>query len=385
VRPTRSSPSRLRLLASLAVLALIAVGCGGDTTADTGPAADPPTEDADGGEDDEDDGTDAGAADTDGGEEDPAASDAEGPLLVYSGRSEELVSEVFDRFSAETGIEVDVRYGDTAELAAQIINEGDRTPADVYWGQDAGALGALQAEGRFTTLPDELVELVDPAFASDTGEWVGVTGRVRVLSYNTDTLSEDQVPDTVFDLTDPAWEGRVSWAPTNGSFQAFVTAMRVTEGDDAARQWLEGMIANDVQVFENNASQVEAVGRGEVDVALVNHYYLARFTAEDPDFPVANKYLPGDIGGLVNVAGVGILANTDQPQATEEFVRFLLGQEVQDFFGTDSNEKEFPAVTGIEAEGLPTVDELDPPAIDLSDLEDLQGTLTMLQETGALQ
>jgi iron(III) transport system substrate-binding protein len=373
VRPTRRLAG-VRLAAVLASLALVAAACGGETTPDPDPADDAPTEE---------DTPDPAEEDTDDG--DQAADEADGPLTVYSGRSEELVAEVFDRFSAETGIEVDVRYGDTAELAATIINEGDASPADVYWGQDAGALGALQAEGRFATLPDDLVDLVDPAFASTTGEWVGVTGRVRVLSYNTDTLSEDEVPDSVLDLTAPEWQGRVSWAPTNGSFQAFVTALRVTEGDDVARDWLEGMIANDVQVFENNASQVEAVGRGEVDVALVNHYYLFRFTAEDPDFPVANKFLPGDIGGLVNVAGVGILDSTDQPSAAEELVRFLLSDDVQNYFGTETNEKEFPAVVGIEAEGLPTADELDPPAIDLSDLEDLQGTLALLQETGALQ
>jgi iron(III) transport system substrate-binding protein len=380
VRTTRRSKGA-RLAAVLASLALVAVACGDATTDD--PAGDQPNgEDTAG---DVDPTTDDGDDADDDADDEVAADDADGPLTVYSGRSEELVSEVFDRFTAETGIEVDVRYGDTAELAATIINEGDASPADVYWGQDAGALGALQAEGRFATLPDDLVDLVDPAFASTTGEWVGVTGRVRVLSYNSDTLTEDEVPDSVFDLTDPEWEGRVSWAPTNGSFQAFVTAMRVTEGDDIAREWLEGMIANDVQVFENNSSQVEAVGRGEVDIAIVNHYYLARFTAEDPDFPVANKFLPGDIGGLVNVAGVGILETTDQPSAAEELVRYLLGQETQDYFGTETNEKEFPAVEGIEAEGLPAVAELDPPAVDLSDLEDLQGTLTLLQETGALQ
>jgi iron(III) transport system substrate-binding protein len=377
VRTTRPrSPSRLRLLALLASLALAAAACGGETTPETEPVDDG-TETTDTGTDDE--------GGDEGGDAEQAADDAEGPVTVYSGRSEELVGEVFQRFQDETGIELDVRYGDTAELAATIINEGDRTPADVYFGQDAGALGALQEAGRFATLPDDVVGLVDPAFASTSGEWVGITGRVRVLAYNTDTLSEDDVPDTVFDLTDPEWEGRVSWAPTNGSFQAFVTAMRVTEGEDVARDWLEGMIANDVQVFENNASQVEAVGRGEVDVALVNHYYLARFTSEDPDFPVANKFLPGDIGGLVNVAGVGILEGTDQPAAAEELVRFLLSEDVQNFFGTETNEKEFPAVQGIEAKGLPPVEELDPPAIDLSDLEDLQGTLTLLQETGALQ
>jgi iron(III) transport system substrate-binding protein len=372
VRTIRRRPG-VRLAAALGALALLAAACGdGATDPDTDPTGDP-TEDVEPEPDTGESGDDAEAA------------DAAGPITVYSGRSEELVAEVFERFTDATGIEVDVRYGDTAELAATIINEGDASPADVYWGQDAGALGALQAEGRFATLPDDLVDLVDPAFASTTGEWVGVTGRVRVLAYNTDVLSEDEVPDSVFDLTDPAWQGRVSWAPTNGSFQAFVTAMRVTEGDDVTRDWLEGMIANDVQVFENNAAQVEAVGRGEVDVALVNHYYLARFTAEDPDFPVANKFLPGDIGGLVNVAGVGVLASSDQQAAAEEFVRFLLSDEVQNYFGTETNEKEFPAVQGIEAEGLPAIEDLDAPAIDLSDLEDLQGTLALLQETGALQ
>jgi iron(III) transport system substrate-binding protein len=351
----------------IAAVALLAAACGG-SDAETEPENQPePTEET----------TDQA--------DDQAGADAEGPLTVYSGRSEELVAEVIDGFTDATGIEVEVRYGDTAELAAQIINEGGASPADVYFGQDAGALGALQAEGLFAALPDDLVSQVEPAFASTSGEWVGVTGRVRVLAYNTQTLNEDEVPDSVFDLTEPEWAGRVSWAPTNGSFQSFVTAMRVTEGDDATREWIEGMIANDVQVFENNSSQVEAVSRGEVDLALVNHYYLLRFLAEDPEFPVANKYLPGDIGGLVNVAGVGVVASTDQPAAAEQFVAYLLSDEVQNFFGSETNEREFPAVEGIEASDLPTIAELDPPTIDLSDLDDLQGTLALLQETGALQ
>ncbi|MFA9445542.1 extracellular solute-binding protein [Egicoccus sp. AB-alg6-2] len=370
--------------AVFAALALLAAACGGETTA-TG-EADEPTAAATEEPADEPAGDD-GATDDDASsaDDDAATDDAEGPLTVYSGRSEELVGEILDGFTDATGIELEVRYGDTAELAATIINEGEASPADVYFGQDAGALGALAAEDRFAALPDELVSKVEPAFASTTGEWVGVTGRVRVLAYNTDTMTEDDVPDSVFDLTDPEWSGRVSWAPTNGSFQAFVTAMRVTEGEDVTRQWLEEMIANDVQVFENNASQVEAVARGEVDVALVNHYYLLRFLAEDPDFPVANKFLPGDIGGLVNVAGVGVVASTDQPDAAEQFVAYLLSDEVQNYFGTETNEREFPAVEGIEATDLPTTEELDPPSVDLSDLEDLQGTLALLQETGALQ
>jgi iron(III) transport system substrate-binding protein len=183
VRPTRRP--RVRLTAALAAVALAAAACASATD-------DPPPPEVDGGV-------------TEGA----AAADADGPLTVYSGRSEELVGDVLAGFTDATGIELEVRYGDTAELAATIINEGDASPADVYFGQDAGALGALQAEGRLAPLPDDLVGLVDPAFASTSGEWVGVTGRVRVLAYSTERLEEADVPDSVLDLTDPQWQGRV--------------------------------------------------------------------------------------------------------------------------------------------------------------------------------
>lgn len=356
---------RLPAAAALTALALALTACGDDD------AGNPAESDAQGG--------DSPAA-GDGRE-----GDAEGPLTIYSGRSEELVGGVIDGFTDATGIEVEVRYGDTAELAAQIVAEGEASPADVVWAQDPGALGALEDEDRLTTLPDDITGLVDPAFASESGAWVGVTGRVRVLTYNTQNVSEDELPDSVFELTEPEWAGRVSWAPTNGSFQGFITAMRITEGEDVARDWLEGMIANEPHVFENNGSQVEAVGRGEVDVALVNHYYLLRYLAENQDFPAANHYLPGDIGGLMFAAGVGVLETSDQPIIAEEFVTYLLSEDVQNYFGSETDEREFPAVVGVDPTDLPTVAELDPPNVDLSGLADLQGTIDLLNEVGAIQ
>lgn len=314
-----------------------------------------------------------------------AVEEPDGPITVYSGRSEELVGQVFEDFTAATGIEVQVRYGDTAELAATILEEGDASPADVYFAQDAGALGALEQNDRLTTLPDDVLDLVDPNFRAPSGAWTGVTGRVRVLAYNTDRLSEGDVPASVLELTDPAWSGRAGWAPTNGSFQAFVTAMRITEGEEATRAWLEGMLANDVTVYENNTGIVEGVSRGEVEVGLVNHYYVYRFLAEDPDFNVANAYLPGDVGGLVNVAGIGVLSSADQEQAALELVRHLLDEETQTYFGEVADAPEFPLRTGVDAPDLPALADLDPPQVDLSQLEDLQGTLTLLQEVGALQ
>lgn len=350
-----------RLAVPLAVLALAAVAC----TPSSSPTESLPT----------------GAATSE-----QVTPDAEGPLVVYSGRGEELVGQVIADFEAQSGIDVDVRYAGTSELAATILEEGDSSPADVYWAQDAGALGALSQEGRLGPIPDDLLGLVDPRFASATGEWVGVTGRVRTLVWGTEAFATPQdVPDSVFELTDERFRGRVGWAPTNGSFQSFVTAMRTIHGEQVAEQWLTEMLANDVQEYTNNASQVDAVGRGEIDLALVNHYYLFRFLAEDPDFPAANKFLAEDVGGLVNVAGVGILASTQRPTAAEAFVSYLLGTEAQSFFGQFTDELEYPLVQGVAVdERLPALDELDPPVIDLSDLDDLEGTLALLRRVGAL-
>ncbi len=323
----------------------------------------------------------AGCAGDDAGED----ASAGGPITVYSGRNEELVGQVFEDFTAATGIEVEVRYGDTAELAATILEEGDATPADVFYAQDAGALGAVEDAGAFTTLPDDILGQVADHFRSPSGAWVGVTGRARVVAHSTERVGDDELPASVHDLTDPAWQGRIGWAPTNGSFQAFVTAMRVSEGEDAARAWLEGIIANDPVVFENNSSQIEGIARGEIDVGLVNHYYLYRFLAEDPDIPVANHYLPGDIGGLVNVAGVAVLGASERQDAALELVAWLLSEETQIYFGQVTDALEFPLRSGVESPELPEMAELDPPEVDLSRLEDLQGTLELLQDVGAFQ
>ncbi len=312
--------------------------------------------------------------------------DADGPLVIYSGREEELVGPAIAAFEEATGIDVEVRYGGTSELAATILEEGGNSPADVFWAQDAGALGALEAEGRFTTLSEDITSLVDPKFASTTGSWVGVTGRARTIVWSTDTFADEtEVPDSVFDLTAQEWKGRVGWAPTNGSFQSFVTAMRNIEGEEKTEQWLRDMIANDTQVYPKNTPIVDAVGRGEIDLGLVNHYYLFRFLAEDPDFPAANKFLSEDVGGLINVAGVGILDSSERKNAAELFVTHMLGQDAQSFFGQVTDELEYPLATGIEADAaLPPLATLNPPSIDLADLDDLEGTLTLLRKVGAL-
>ena len=305
-------------------------------------------------------------------------------LTVYSGRSEELVGPLLEQFTEDTGIEIEVRYGNTAEMAALILDEGENTPADVFFGQDAGALGALSAAGVLATLDADTLNVVDETYRSPDDTWVGTSGRARVVVYNTDNVTEADLPDAIAGFTDPQWAGRVGWAPTNASLQAFVTALRVLEGDDAALAWVTAMKDNGTQVYEGNGAIVDAVAAGEIDAGLVNHYYLYPKLAETPDLTAANKYYSdGDPGALVNVAGVAVLEGTDASEAAKEFVEYLLGNDAQVYFATETSE--FPLVEGVPApEELPALDTLTPPALDLSQLEDLEGTLALLQDAGVL-
>ena len=317
-----------------------------------------------------------------GGDDDEAGSGT-GPITVYSGREEELVAPLFERFTDETGIDVEVRYGDSAELAATIAEEGDNSPADVFFAQDPGSLGSV--EDQLAELPEAILDRVDERFRDGDGRWVGTSGRARVIAYNTDELSEDEVPDSVFDLVDERWKGQVGIAPTNASFQAFVTAMRLSAGEDETREWLEGLQANGAKTYEKNTPIVEAVAAGEIELGLVNHYYLYLVKEESPDAAVANKFLPGDDpGALVSVAGAAVLDGADDAGNAERFVEFLLSDEGQRFYTEEAEEAEIPLVEGIEPrEGVPALDDLQGPDVQLDEFGDeLEETLELLNETG---
>jgi iron(III) transport system substrate-binding protein len=305
-------------------------------------------------------------------------------ITVYSGRSEELVGPLFETFTETTGITVNARYGDTAELAAQILEEGNNSPADVLFAQDAGALGAIAEAGRFAKLDDTQLDAVPAIFRSPDGLWVGVSGRARVVVYNTDNVDPADLPDDLEGFTDPQWAGRVGWAPTNGSFQSFVTAKRVLDGDEATGEWLQAMAANNTQAYEKNSAILAAVAAGEIDAGLVNHYYLFPFLNENPDAPIANQFASNDKAeALVNVAGVGILTTAANSDAASEFVSFLLSDTAQEYFSTKTYE--YPLVTGVTpSDELPALADIDVPDLDLTQLADLAGTLELLQTRGVL-
>ena len=306
-------------------------------------------------------------------------------LTVYSGREEELVAPLFDLFEEETGVDVEVRYGDSAELAATIAEEGENSPAGVFFAQDPGSLGAV--ESQLEVLPDEILDRVDARFRDADGRWTGTSGRSRVLVYNTDALAEDEVPDTVQDLLDERWDGRIGVAPTNASFQAFVTAMRLSEGDDTTRQWLTDLKALHPKIYEKNTPIVEAAASGAIDLGLVNHYYLYLVREEQPDAPIANHFLAeGDPGALVSVAGAAVLSSSGRSEDAERFVEFLLSEEGQRFYVDEAEEAEYPLVAGIDAkEGLPPLASLHGPDVDLTSFgAEHEATIELLRETGYL-
>jgi iron(III) transport system substrate-binding protein len=377
--PFRSHLRMFLVLAILAIAALSLVACGDDddatdptpaATATSGAATTPTTN----------------GSSTQEPSEDPTTEGPSGEITIYSGRAEELVGPIIERFEEETGVSVRVRYGSTPELAAAILEEGSRSPADIYLGQDAGSVGVLSQNGMFSELPESILSRVPSEFSAGDGTWVGLSGRLRVVVYNTDIHSEEALPDSILDYTDPAWSGKIGWAPTNASFQSFVTAMRVHLGEDVAREWLEGIVANNPAVFSGNGAILTAVANGEVEVGFVNHYYLgARLRDEGEGFKARNYYFTnGDIGGLMNVAGVGVLKSSSNVEAAHAFIEFMLSEEAQSYFAEETFE--IPLIEGVAppADFVPEVGSVVPVDVDLTSLGDLEATVELLQSVGAL-
>lgn len=304
-------------------------------------------------------------------------------LIVYSGRGQNLIGPLLEEFAAETGTPIAVRYGDSADLALLLAEEGGSTDADVFLAQNPGAVAFVGGQGMLAALPDDVLDQVPAEFRSDSGRWVGLSGRQRVLVYNSDLVDEDDLPTSVFDVTDEQYRGRVAVAPPNGSFQDFVSAMRLEEGEDRTREWLEGLVANDVRTYPNNNAIVDAVSRGEVDMGLVNHYYNLRFLAEDPNLSSINhRFGGGDIGALVIPSSVSILADSDQPDAARRLVEFLLTERAQQYFRDETFE--YPLANGVApVEGLPSLAELEAPDVDFDALgQELQATVELIESSG---
>lgn len=309
--------------------------------------------------------------------------DEPGSLVIYSGRSESLIGPLIEDFEELTGTEVRVNYGSTGPLAATLLEEGKNTPADLFFAQDPGGLGAV--ESMLSELPSDVLSSV-PDWARDPeGKWVGTSGRARVIVYNTDVLTEAELPDSIEDFAKPEWRGRIGWPPTNSSLLTMITAMRQEWGEDRTRNWLEGIVANEPKVYAKNTPTVAAVAAGEIDVGFVNHYYLHRFIAEEGESFAARNYYTraADPGSVVLVAGVGLLDRSDNRELAIQFIKFLLSASGQQFFASQTYE--FPLNDQAQPNNLlPALEDVTKPSIDLGDLTDLAGTQALMREVGAL-
>ena len=311
-----------------------------------------------------------------------SGSDSGGSVTIYSGRTQNLIEPILNRFAEETGINVKVRYGQSADLALLIDEEGNSTPADIFLSQSPGSVGYLDAKGRLGKLPQDVLDLVPEGLHASDGSWVGFSGRKRVLVYST-KLSESSLPTSVFDLTKPEWKGRLGIAPPNSSFQDFVTAMRNARGDDATKAWLKGIADNDVFTFANNNAIVAAVDRGEIDVGLVNHYYLFQALAENPSFKAKNHdFAPDDLGSLLIVTAAAVLRNSKHKDEAAQLAKFLLTDEAQRYFSDQTYE--YPLAEGVKASSvLPPIDFRKAESIDFDKLGgDLEGTRKMIRDAG---
>ena len=317
------------------------------------------------------------------GDDEPSAGD--GPrLVVYAGRNENLLKPLLDDYAKEAGVDLDVKYGDTAELLPTILEEGDNSRADVFISQDAGALGALAGEGLLAELPEDLLDDVDARFRDDGGRWVGVTGRARVIAYNTEKVTATDLPESVFGVLEPRWRGKVGFAPTNASFIAFVSSLRESAGEARARAFVQGLADSGAKRYDGNVQVLDAVASGEVELGLVNHYYLYNEFKERPDAPVANHF-PGQKGGegtFVNISGAAILERSERREAAEAFVRFLVSRKAQEYFRAEVSE--YPLASGVEAiPELPPLTALKTIDVPLTRLgRDLEGTVTLLKDVG---
>ena len=312
----------------------------------------------------------------------PACGDDSGELTVYSGREADLIRPILEQFSEETGIDIAFRDGTTADLALQIDTEGDRSPADVFLSQSPGAVAFLDERDRLAPLPDDILAAVPEEDRAADGSWVGLTGRVRTLVYNTELVDEADLPGSVLDLTDPRFEGMLGVAPGNASFQDFVTGLRAELGEDGALEFLEGIVANDPTTYPNNVSILDAVNRGEVAMGLINHYYWFEAAQDDPNQDSALHFFDeGDLGSMLLVTAASVLDTSDQAEDAQRLVEYLLSEDGQRYFAEAT--LEYPLAAGVEpVEGLFPLDEVVSARVDLRSLGSLDRTIELIDESG---
>ncbi len=306
-------------------------------------------------------------------------------LVIYNAQHEELISEVVTTFEQESGLDVELRNGSDLELANQLAAEGDSSPADVFLTENSPAMSLVQSEDLFEPLPQQTLDQIPEQYRADDGSWTGFAARSTVLVYNTEAVSEDELPTSILELAEPKWSGKVSFSPTGADFQAIVSAVLELEGEAATRTWLEGLKANG-EVYDGNNVVLESVNAGETETGIIYHYYWYRDqeeAGEVSDNSELHFFRGGDPGGFVSVSGAGVLAAGDHQEAAQEFVDYLVSTKGQQQIA-DSYALEYTLNPRVDlGRGVRGLDDLDPPDVDVSELNGPR-VVELMQEVGFL-
>jgi iron(III) transport system substrate-binding protein len=308
-------------------------------------------------------------------------------IVLYSAQHEQTVNMLVADFTKETGIEVKVHSGDGPEVANQIIEEGGASPADVFFTENSPEITVLSEKGLMAPVAKKTLAMIPAKYSAPDGTWVGVLARENVLAYNPSMLPEGQLPKSLLDLADPAWKGKVAIAPSDNDFLPLVQAVLVTKGKDGALAWLKGLKAN-AQVFDDDEGVVAAVNRGAVASGVINNYYWSRLAVEQGaanTHSTVYHFTNGDVGGLINISGAGVLKSSKHQEAAQRFVAYLVAKRTQTLLAKKSVDFEYPLHPGVAPNAtLKPFKELQPPAIGITQLGDDAAVPDLLRAAGLI-
>ncbi len=285
-------------------------------------------------------------------------------LTLYAAQHGQVVTMITDAFTKQTGIVVKVKKGEAPEIAAQIIREGARSPADLFFTENSPELQLLDEKKLLAPVDPATLKLVPKAFSAPDGDWLGVLVRENVAAFNLAGVKEADLPASLYDLAKPEWKGKVGIAPSDADFLPLVAASVALKGKDATLAWLKGLKANS-KVFEDDEGVVAAVERGTVPVGVINSYYYYRARVEqgaDKTHSQIHHFAGGDLGALLNVSGAAVLRSSHNPAAAQQFLAFLVSKPVQDMIAKSDIDFEYPLADGVAANpALKPMAELQPP------------------------
>jgi len=307
-------------------------------------------------------------------------------ITVYSGQHAQTTAALVQAFERKTGITVDVRTGDEAELGNQILQEGANSPADVFYAENTPVLERLRERGLLAAVSPSTLAAVPNSYDSSQGDWVGVSARVSALVYNTSQVKPAQLPGSILALAQPRWKGKVGFAPSETDFQPLVTAIIRLDGLATAEKWLQGLQANG-RLYPDNETVVAQVNNGESAVGPIDHYYWFRLRAElgaGGMHSALHYYDPGDPGDLVDVSGAAVLRSSSHKADAQAFVAFLVSSAGQKTIA-HSNSYEYPLRPGVApAPGLRPFAQLRPAPLTPAELGDGSQALALEQKLGLL-